>query len=347
MKRRAEMSGLEMGTHMERRMVLRVAAALAAPGLVRVRAQTRMRRVGVLNLYRVPGTPAPGAAVAWKKLGWIEGETLRVERRYAENRLELLPELADDLLRRQQIEVLITEGAEAAVTAARLTTTVPIVFTWAFLPVEGGLIDSYARPGRNCTGVAFFAGSEVIVKRLELLRAIAPSARRVAYVATEGRELTLSGAPLDVWRGVNDAIKVLDFEHTVHFVNQVKDVEPALQEAAGARAQIAMITGPALVRSAARVAEFALHQRWLTATLSVQLVEAGLLLHHGLSNAKVPYHEERVLQMADRILRGANPAEIPVEIPTHMDVTLNLKTARALGLALPQSFLLRVDRVIE
>ncbi|HSW26472.1 MAG TPA: ABC transporter substrate binding protein, partial [Burkholderiaceae bacterium] len=253
----------------------------------------------------------------------------------------------DELLRREQVEVLMAFGGEAAAAAARLTTTVPIVFQYAYLPIECGLIDSYAKPGRNCTGIALLAGSEVIVKRLEFLRAIALSARRVAYVTTDGSQLTLSGVPLNVWPGIAAAAKAQGFEHTVHFANRIVDVEAALGEAAAARAQAAMISGHSMVGAATRVAEFALRQRWVTATLHFELLEAGLLLYHGFSRADFNYIAERALQLVDRILRGANPAEIPVEIPTHMVLALNLKTARALGITLPQSLLLRADRVVE
>ena len=139
---------------MLRRRALTAAACLAAPEPVRTRAQTRARRIGAIYPGVDPGGPPPGAAAAWKRLGWILGETLLIERRYASWRMERMPELVDDLLRRQGTEVLVTFGVETAVAAARATRSVPIVFVFAYLPIEGGLIDSYARPGRNATGLA-------------------------------------------------------------------------------------------------------------------------------------------------------------------------------------------------
>ncbi|HSW26471.1 MAG TPA: ABC transporter substrate-binding protein [Burkholderiaceae bacterium] len=330
-----------------RRTVLRAAAAVTAPWLVRARAQTRARRIGVLSPWVDPGGPPPGTFAAWKKLGWIEGETLHVERRYAAWHMERMPELADELLRRQNVELLIAWNGEAAVAAARATRTAPIVFFFAYLPVECGLVDSYARPGRNATGIAENAGVEMLPKRMEFIRAIAPSAHRLAVLSVDSGLGTVSGAPLDVWPGIAAAAKAQGFEMTRHIARSIAAVESALLEAASARAQAAMISGHFYVGASSRVTDFALRQRWVTATLSPWLFDAGLLLYHGPSAADTSYVIERGLQMVDLILRGATPAEIPVEMPSHIEFAINLKTARALGITLPHSLLLRADRVVE
>ena len=334
---------------MERRTVLRAAAAtVAVPWLVRARAQTRARRIGVLYPRADPGNPPPGAAEAWKKVGWIESETLLIERRYAAWHMDRMPDLVEELLKRQRVELLVAYGPWAAAAAARATRTVPIVFLWALLPIECGLIDSYARPGRNCTGIAFSAGFEVYAKRLEIIRAIAPSARRLALLSGDTRQFTVSGEPIDaMWSEVAAAAKAQGFEHTIHMVNRIEDIGPALAEAAGARAQAANIAGDWFVSSASQVVDFALRQRWLTSTIHPELFDAGLLLYHGPSEADGIYGTGRMQQMVDRILRGANPADIPVEIPSRFEFALNLKTARALGLTLPPSVQLRADRVVE
>jgi putative ABC transport system substrate-binding protein len=333
---------------MERRTVLRAAAAVAAPWLVRARAQTRMRRVGQLWPWVDPGAPPPAAVAYWKKLGWTIDETLHVERRYAAWRMERMPELADELLRRQNVEVLMAHGSQAAVAAAKLTSTVPIVFTYAFLPIESGLIDSYARPGRNCTGLANQADLAFSQKRLEFARALAPSARRAAVVAEESTQATLSGAPLNPWPEFLAAARAQGFdETTVHIARRIEDVESALTDAAAARVQVALITGYTFVGAAPRVADYALRQRWISGTLTPWLFDAGLLMYHGPSQAEFAYVDDRRGQMVDRILRGANPADIPVEIPARAEFAFNLKAARALGVTVPQSLLLRADRVVE
>jgi len=337
----------EKEARMERRTVLGATAAVAAPWLVRARAQTRARRIGWLLPWVNPGAQPPGMAEAWKRLGWIEGETLLSVARFAAWRMERMPELVDDLLRRQSVELLIAWNEDAAAAAARATSTIPIVFLFSFLPVECGLVDSYARPGRNCTGIAQNAGPEMVPKRLEYLRAIAPSARRLAVVSGDSRLSTVSGAPLDLRSIYSVAAKSQGFELTFHTARRIEDVESALAEAAVAQAQATMIGSHTLVGAASSVVDFALRQRWITATLSPWLFDAGLLLYHGPSDADSQYVFERGLQMADRILRGANPADIPVELPAHVELAINLRAARALGLTLPQSLLLRADRVVQ
>jgi putative ABC transport system substrate-binding protein len=335
-------------TRIARRTVLKASAAVAAPWLVRARAQTRARRIGVL--YAIPSSllDLQAANETWQKRGWIVGETLLIERRFAAWRMERMPELVDELLRHQGVEVLMTEGPEATVAAARTTRTVPIVFVNVFTPIESGLIDSYARPGRNCTGLTWSPGLEVLAKRIELLRTIAPSARRLAYLLTDPEQVTLSGKPLDLaWRNAADAAKAHGFEHSVHIARRIEDVDTALAEGAAARAQAVHVTGPSYIAVSARVADFALRQRWVTSTPHRLLFDAGLVLCLDPSDSAYNYMRTRWGDMADRILRGANPAEMPVELPTQYALSLNLKTARALGLTLPQSLLLRADRVVE
>jgi len=329
-----------------RRTVLRAAAAVAAPWLVRVRAQTRARRIGVLIPYDDSlALPPKILSEYWEGLGWIVGETLLIERRYAAWRVERMPELADELLRQQHVEVLMAWGPQAAAAAARATRTVPIVFALSYLPIECGLVDSYARPGRNVTGIAEHSGVEFVPKVLEFIRAIAPSSRRLASCGSDTSQITLSGVPLPL--AYPAAAKALGFEYTRHSARRIEDVESVLAEAAAERAQAAIITGWQYVGARARVVDFALRQRWICATDIDLLFDAGLLLLHGPSQADIAYARVRWGQMADRILRGADPAEIPVEIPSRSELAINLKAARALSLTLPQSLLLRADRVVE
>jgi putative ABC transport system substrate-binding protein len=329
-------------------LVTVAAAALATALPMAMRAQTpKPRRIGVLYPGVNPRAPPPGASAAWKGVGWIEGETLLIERRYAGWRMERMPELVDELLRRHGAELLITFADEAAAAAMRATRTVPIVFSQAYLPIECGLIDSYARPGRNATGMALLSGLEASSKRFEFLRAAAPSARRLAILTPDLGLFTVSGVPLDLWSEAAVAAHAQGFEYTRHVARRIEDVEQALAEAASARAQVTSVNGLTYNGAAARVAEFALRQRWVSSTFNNDLLEAGLLMYFGPSGAEVGRMALRTVQIADRILRGANPAEIPVELPTRYELALNMKTARALGLTLPQSLLLRAERVIE
>lgn len=329
-------------------LVAVAAAAMAAAWPKAARAQApKPRRIGVLYPGVDPRAPPPGATAAWKSVGWIEGETLLIERRYAGWRMERMPELVDELLRRHSAELLIAVGPEAAAAGARATRSLPIVFTSVDFPIENGLIDSYARPGRNLTGIAMLSGADAYTKTFEFLRAAAPSARRLAILAPDLRKFTVSGAPPDLRSHIVAAARAQGFEWTFHVARQFEDVESALAEAAAARAQAITASGFTYIGTAARVAEFALRQRWASSTFNTQLFDAGLLMYFGPSDAEVGRMGLRAVQIADRILRGANPAEIPVELPTRYELALNLKTARALGLTLAQSLLLRAERVIE
>jgi putative ABC transport system substrate-binding protein len=263
--------------------------------------------------------------------------------------MERMPELVDDLLRQENVELLLVFGEHAAAAAARATRTVPIVFFNSYLPVECGLVDSYAKPGRNCTGTAWNTGPEVVAKRLEYLRAIAPSATRLVSLGADSRNFTLSGEPLleHALSAVVAPARALGFDPVRLVVRRIEDVGPVLAEAIAARAQVVSIGGEHFNGAVPRIVDTALSQRWITATNHRSLFDAGLLLYHGPSDADFKYTFERGLQMADRILRGARPADIPVELPSRQEFALNLRTARALGLTLPQSLVLRADRVVE
>ncbi len=282
-----------------------------------------------------------------RKRGWIEGENVVWERAFADLQVERLAGLAAELVRKG-VEVIITNGPETTIAAARATKTVPIVFLNVIWPVEQGLIDSFARPGRNVTGIAFYTGVEVTNKRLEFLREIAPAARRLSWLWPVDYAETLSGGRLDIAAMMGSAAKGLGFETRFHDIRKPADVESALAEIAGWRAQVLMVGGGHhLISERRRVAEFALRQGLPSATPSLSSVEAGVLLYYGPSPSETPLLAARYFDMVDRILRGAKPAELPVERPSKYDLVVNMKTAKALGLKIPQSLLLRAERFIE
>jgi putative ABC transport system substrate-binding protein len=319
---------------------------MAAPSIVRVRAQTRARRLGVLYPWDDSMRP-PSNVIGefWKRHGWIPGETLLIEPRYAAWRMERMPDLANELLHSQHVDVLMTWGSTATAAAARATRTVPVVFSLAYLPIECGLIDSYAKPGRNVTGIAANSGVEFVPKALEFIRAIAPSVVRIALCGSDTSQITLSGAPLP--SSYAAAAKDLGFEYTRHIAQRIEDVEALLVEATAARAQAAIISGGQYAGAKTQVVEFVQRQRWISATDDASLFDAGVLAFHGPSEADIRYALARWGEIANGILRGANPAEIPVEIPNRPELAISLKAARALGLMLPQLLLLRADRVVE
>lgn len=238
-------------------------------------------------------------------------------------------------------------GPEAALAAARATTTVPIVFAGLTFPVEQGLVESLARPGRNVTGVCDIAGDEMF-KRYELLREILPQARRLWWFVGPGYGETLAGGQVDLDTPFRAAASRAGFDVHLFPVRSVEDIDAGLASAPAGRAQ-ALVAGTAYAppRSQA-IADFCRRHRLPCATSSSSAVElTGMLVRYGPPADEFGALRRRAADMIDRILRGARPGEIAVEQPRRFELVLNLKTARAIGLAVPRALLARADRLIE
>jgi putative ABC transport system substrate-binding protein len=340
---------------MRRRTLVHATAALTAPGSFRVLAQAPkagpMRRIAILGAGSdtEPGPPGhrrPNAERLWASVGHVEGQTILIERRFADGNLDRLPDLAGEMLKHDP-EVLIAYG-DAAVAAARATKTVPIVALFVYEPVKAGLIDSWRRPARNVTGIALSHGIESSHLRLQILRALAPSARRLSLLGVDLRLWTVSGEPFDLASETEAVAASLGFEPTFHFTARTPDdVGRALDAAVAARAQVVSISGSPFIAARRQVEAFAADRRWVSTTLSPDLLNAGLVVYHGPSQAEFGAMLLRMAQLTDRILRGAKPAEMSMELPTRYKLALNLKAARALGLTVPPSVRLQADRVIE
>lgn len=288
----------------------------------------------------------PAFRAGLKALGWIEGQNLVIESAIADYKYERLPALAEDLVRKR-VDVVWATSAEAAVAAARATKSIPIVFTSVPWPVETGLIDSFARPGRNVTGVSSYAGTEVSIKRLEYLKEIAPTATRLSWILDPSLGASLDGGRFDVRPLLDPAARTLGFEVRYHHVEKREDVDPAFAEILAWRAQAIAVAGSAATFAAReRIATFALRNRLPSACASAPIVEAGGLLSYSAAGA-LSESLARGANYVDRILRGAHPANLPVYRPDNYELLINLRTAKALGLQVPQSLLLRAGRLIE
>lgn len=278
------------------------------------------------------------------ELGWIEGSNLVVEHAWAGGDLGRLATLAGELAAKR-VDVILAHAPEAAVAAARATKTVPVVFWGVSSPVELGLATSLARPAGNITGVAWNAGGEVqVAKALEFLKQIAPAHKRLASIFDPSVTHTVSGAEY-AYPGYEDSAKSIGYDIKIHAVARVEDFDSVFAAIVASGAQALVVPAmPFTARNRQRIAEFAMRNKLPSAFDARFFVEAGGLVSYG---PDIPDSQRRAIDYVDRILRGAQPAELPVEMPRKFELAVNLKTARALGLTVPQALIQRADRVID
>ena len=272
-----------------------------------------------------------------RELGWIEGRTIAIEYRWAEGRTERAAEIAAELVQRK-VDVIVTSGTAVVVATMQATSVIPIVFAAAGDPVGTGLIASLARPGGNVTGLST-QEADVSGKKLELLREVVPGLGRLALLGNVGNPSVV----LDM-REAQAAARTLGLEVTTLEIRRGEDIVPAF-EALNGREEALYVVFDALVNTPRiRINTLALAARLPTMHGIRDYVEAGGLMSYGTN---FPDLFRRAADYVDKILRGAKPADLPVEQPTKFDLVINLTTAKALGLTIPESFLLRADEVIE
>jgi putative ABC transport system substrate-binding protein len=313
-------------------------AAVAWPLAARTQQPAKLPTIGYL------GTAGASAWAPWTaafvqrlhELGWTDGRTVAIQYRWAEGRAERSAELAAELAR-LKVDVIVT-GGNAALAAKQASSAVPIVFALVDDPVGMGLVASLARPGGNVTGLSFQA-ADLAGKRLALLREVVPGLRRLAIMAN----VEYPNAASEM-REVQIAARTLGIDAATFEIRRAEDIAPAF-EALKDRADALYVVGDALVIThRVRINTLALIARLPTIYVVREYVEAGGLMSYG---PNFPDLFRRAADYVDKILRGAKPGEIPVEQPTKFDLAINLTTAKALGLTVPESFLLRADEVIE
>jgi putative ABC transport system substrate-binding protein len=270
------------------------------------------------------------------ELGWIEGRTVAIEYRWAEGRTERYTEITTEFVR-LKVDVIVTVGTAVAA-AKQATSTIPIVFAIAVDPVGSGMVASLAHPGGNTTGLSV-QSTELAGKRIELLREVLPNLRSLAIIA----DVSYSGSVLEAAEAQAAARKVgLDVD--VLEIRHARDIVPAF-EALKSGAQALYVCPDALVNANhARINTLALGARLPTIHPFREYLGAGGFISYGVNNADM---FRRAGDFVDKILKGTKPADIPVEQPTKFELVINLTTAKALGLNIPESFLLRADEVIE
>jgi len=270
------------------------------------------------------------------ELGWIEGRTVAIQYRWAEGRTERLAEIAAEFVR-LKVDVIVT-GGNAAVAAKRASSVVPIVFALVDDPVGSGLVASLARPGGNVTGLSM-QSTDLAGKRLALLREVVSGLRRLAIMANVDYP-----AAVQELGEIQAAAGTLGLDVATFEIRRAEDIAPAFEALKG-RAEALYVVGDALVIThRVRINTLALAARMPTIFFLREYVEAGGLMSYGPSFTDL---FRRAGDYVDKILRGAKPGDIPVEQPTKFDLVINLTTAKALGLTIPESFLLRADEVIE
>jgi ABC-type uncharacterized transport system substrate-binding protein len=273
-----------------------------------------------------------------RELGYVEGQNIIIERRYAEGRAEKFQEFAAEMVQ-LKADLIITITTPATLAAKNATTTIPIVIPTAIDPVGTGLIASLAHPGGNITGGAILTG-EMAAKRLELLKEVVPSLSRTAVLWNSANP-----ANALAWRDTQGAARALGVTLQSHEVQGPKDFEVAFARMAEERPDALFVLDDALtIPYRKEIADFAIQKRLPSVFAAKDRVEAGGLMSYG------PRYSEmmrRAASLVDKILRGAQPTNLPMEQPTTFELVINLKTAKAIGLTVPPPLLARADEVIE
>jgi putative tryptophan/tyrosine transport system substrate-binding protein len=304
----------------------------------------KVYRIGLLSSAPIR-TDAEFRQSAWvlalRDLGWIEGQNIIFERRASDGKAELLPGLAQDLVR-AKVDIIATFASADTAVAKQATSVIPIVMVFDGLdPVEEGFITSFAKPGGNLTGVSRML-AETNAKRLELIKEMLPSASRIGVLARQRSDPDRQAGFERVMRA---AARNLRVELQFFPYGSQDDVDAAIPAMVGKRIQ-AFLLEPSfqIFRNRERIAELALKHHLPGVFTLTEYAAAGGLMSYGPS---WPGLERQHAGYVDRILRGANPGDLPIEQPTKFELVINLKTAKALGVTIPQSLLLRATEVIQ
>jgi putative tryptophan/tyrosine transport system substrate-binding protein len=325
---------------MKRRAFITLLGGAAAAWPLAARAQ----QPGKLPTIGFLGSSTPASWSSWtaafvqrlRELGWSEGRTVAIEYRWAEGRPERFAEFAAEFVR-LKVDVIVSSGG-VAYALKQATSVIPIVFAAANDPIGSGLVTSLARPGGNATGLSLQT-TETAAKRLELLREVIPGLRRLAVLGNVGNPSNV----LELSE-VKAAAQTLGFDATIFEIRRAEDIAPAFDALKGRADALYVCNDPLFIATGIRVNTLAQGARLPTMYGIRQLVEAGGLMSYG---PNFPDQYRRAAEYVDKILRGAKPGELPVEQATRFDLVINLTTAKALGLTIPEPFLLRADEVIE
>jgi ABC-type uncharacterized transport system substrate-binding protein len=312
--------------------------AVACPLAARAQQPAKLPTIGYLGAATLPSESQRMAAFVQRlrDLGWIEGRTVVIDYRWAEGRSERMAEIAAEFVR-LKLDVILATATEPALAAKKATALIPIVFPISTDPVGTGVVASLARPGGNVTGLSTL-GAGLAAKRLEILRDVFPRLDRLAIMANVGGPTVLE------MHEFQEAARTLRLEVIPLEIRRTEDIAPALESLKGRVDALYVVGDPLANVNRVRINTFALVARLPTIYVQREYVEAGGLMSYG---PNFPNMFRRAADYVDKILRGAKPADLPVEQPTKFDLVINLVTARALGLEVPPTLLARADEVIE
>jgi putative ABC transport system substrate-binding protein len=325
MKRRAFIAGL--------------GGAAAWPVVARGQQAAKLPIIGFLG-QSTPSVERERLAAFLKRLrelGWIEGRTVAIEYAWGEGSSERFAQIAADFVR-LKVDVMVTSGTATVVAAKQATSVIPIVFAVAGDPIANNLVESLARPGGNVTGLSTVA-TDLAGKRVELLREVVPGLLRLAIIGNLSNPLSV----LEM-REVQAAASKFDLEAAEFGIRRAEDVAHAFDALNGRADALYVVADPLVNTNRGRIHTLAMRARLPAIYNAREHVEAGGLMSYGPNFQELYW---RAAGFVDRILRGAKPADLPVEQPTKFEFAVNLKTAKALGLEIPPTLLARADEVIE
>ncbi len=322
-----------------RAALILVVVFLAAPLGLEAQPTTRVRVIGVVS--------ATSPEIAWvdvfrqglRGLGYVEGRDIRIEQRFAAGRPERFPDLIAEMVH-LKVDILVVASAPGALAAKRATTSIPIVFLGVGDPVAQGVVPSFARPGGNITGLSLAFGERFAGKWVELLREAVPGVSHVAAMLSSSNP-----ANVTYRKEIQQSAKVLGVKLELFSVSDREQLDAVFKAIIASRATAVIVAAaPLFSVHLPQLVEFAARNRLPAMYFFREYVEAGGLMAYGPS---LTDSWQRAAIYVDKILKGAKPADLPVEQPTKFELVINMKTAKALGLTIPPSLLLRADQVIE
>jgi len=326
-----------------RSFLLGLLVAIAASGAAGAQQTGRIYRIGFLGIANASSWASQIDALrqGLRELGYEEGKNLVIEYRWADENLDRLPKLSSELVS-LKVDLIVTHGTPGSRAAKQATATVPIVMAAVGDPVRSGLVASLARPGGNLTGNSILE-FDLALKRLELVKEVVPNASRVGLFYVPGTQI--GDAAEGGARAVDDAAAPLGMRVHRVGIREPNELAAALATMQKERTDALIVRTDALLAvHYSEIARLCIQQRLPTVGGAEQFVEAGGLFAYGVNVGETYRHAAVYI---DKILKGAKPADLPIEQPTKYVLYINLKTAKALGLSIPRSLMLRADRVIE